>query len=111
MGKTDRPEDEPGLIGMLSQTNRVEGIKKDRYYTYLEWYWPPSFLFTGPGRTYRRGDEKPYLDITDHPLRLTVGKQRMENRYFGEMPSYEYAEAILKNSGAPAGENASAPNE
>jgi len=102
MRKIDPPEDEPGLIGMISQTNRVEGIRKDRYYTYLEWYWPPSFLFTGPGHTYRTGDEKPYRDVTDAPIRIRAGNQRTENRYFGEMPAYENVEEASEEAAGDA---------
>lgn len=82
----DPPEDVPGMYGMIRQTNRVEGIKKDRYYSYLEWYYPPSFLFSGPDKTYRVGDEKPYLDISDAPLRVQAGGRSMESHYFGQMP-------------------------
>ena len=92
----DPPENEPGMLGMIMQTNRVGGIKKARYYSYLEWYWPPSFLFSGPDQTYRVGDEKHYLDIADHPIRLRVGGNTMESRYFGQMPAYEQAEQIME---------------
>jgi hypothetical protein len=92
----DLPEEDPGMIGMISQTNRVEGIKKDRYFSYLEWYWPPSFLFHGPGNTYRLGDEKSYLDIADHPVILKSGTVEMESHYFGQMPVYEQAEQIIE---------------
>jgi hypothetical protein len=91
----DPPEDEPGMLGMIAQTNRVEGIKKARYYSYLEWYWPPGFLFTGTGNTYRVGDEKHYLNIADHPILLRVGENAMESHYFGEMPAFEKAEEIM----------------
>jgi len=96
MNTMDKPEEDPGMIGYISQTNRVEGIKKDRYYSYLEWYWPPSFLFPGPGHTYRPGDEKSYLDIADHPVRLRSGPTMAESRYFGQMPVYEHAEQIIE---------------
>jgi len=102
--KPDPPEDDPGMLGMILQTNRVEGIKKDRYFSYLEWYWPPSFLFTGPDHTYRVGDEKAYLNIADHPVKLTAGKNSMESHYFGKMPSYDRAEAVIEKAreeGAP----------
>jgi len=81
---------------VIAQTNRVEGIKKARYYSYLEWYWPPSFLFSGPGETYRVGDEKIYLNIADHPVKLRAGSNTMENHYFGQMPAYEQAEQIME---------------
>ena len=92
----DVPEDDPGMMGMIRQSNRVEGIRKGRYYTYLEWYYPPSFLMSGPGQSYQVGDEKVYLNIADHPIRLRVGEISMENRYYGQMPEYERAERILK---------------
>ena len=94
--RKDPPESEPGELGVIAQTNRVEGIKKARYYSYLEWYWPPSFLFSGPGETFRVGDEKHYLNIADHPVRLKVGPNTMENHYFGQMPAYEQAEQIME---------------
>ncbi len=92
----DPPEEEPGMLGMIVQTNRVENIKKDRYHSYLEWYWPPSFLFSGPDQTYLVGDEKVYLNIADHPVKLRAGKLSMESHYFGQMPNYEQAEKIIQ---------------
>ncbi len=89
--KEDPPEEVPGMLGMIRQTNRVHGIKKARYYSYIEWYYVPSFLFTGPDRIYRVGDEKAYLDIADHPLRVRAGNRAMESRYFGQMPPFEDA--------------------
>ena len=91
----DPPEDVPGMIGMIAQTNRVEGIKKARYYSYLEWYWPPSFLFSGPERSYRVGDEGHYLNIADHPVRVRAGHNEMESSYFGNMPVYEKAQEVM----------------
>jgi len=91
--KGDPPEEVPGMLGMIAQTNRVEGIKKDRYYSYLEYYYVPAFLFSGPGHTYRLGDEKTYLDIADRPIRLSAGKLGMESHYFGQMPPFEEAAA------------------
>jgi len=101
--RPDPPEDDPGMLGMILQTNRVEGIKKARYYSYLEWYWVPSLLFTGPNHTYRVGDEKTYLNIADHPVRLKAGKNAMDSHYFGKMPSYDRAEEVMgKDQGASA---------
>jgi hypothetical protein len=100
INRKDTPEDVPGMLGMIPQTNRVEGIKKDRYHSYLEWYFPPSFLFSGPDRTYRVGDEKPYLNIADHPIRLTAGENSMESHYFGKMPAFERAEEIIERERA-----------
>jgi hypothetical protein len=94
--KGDPPESEPGMLGMIAQTNRVEGIKKARYYSYLEWYWPPSFLFRNANRNYSVGDERTYLNIADHPVRLGVGANSMENHYFGQMPAYEKAEQVME---------------
>ncbi|MFC1888196.1 hypothetical protein ACFL4G_00420 [Thermodesulfobacteriota bacterium] len=88
-GRLDPPEDNPGMLGTIVQTNRIEGVKKERYFMYLEWYWPPAFLFSGPGQTYRSGDEKAYLDIADHPVVLRSGEHSMESHYFGRMPLYE----------------------
>lgn len=87
--RPDPPEEESGMLGMIRQTNRVQGIKKARYYSYIEWYYVPRFLFSGPGRTYRVGDEKAYLDIADHPVRVRAGNLTMESHYFGQMPGYE----------------------
>lgn len=95
----DPPEDDPGILGMIVQTNRIEGVKKERYFMYLEWYWPPAFLFSGPGQTYRYGDEKPYLDIADHPVALKSGGLSMESHYFGRMPLYEGSEDKWCNEG------------
>jgi hypothetical protein len=89
INKPDPPEEEPGMLGMIRQTNRVEGIKKDRYYSYLEWYYPPRFLFRNPDQGYQVGDEKAYLDIADNPVKLHCGKRSMESHYFGQMPPYE----------------------
>jgi len=94
--RLDPPESEPGMLGMIAQTNRVEGIKKARYYSYLEWYWPPSFLFRDPRQIYSLGDEKHYLNIADHPVRLGIQGKTMENRYFGQMPAYEQAEQVME---------------
>ena len=95
INKPDPPEDDPGMLGLILQTNRVEGIKKERYFSYLEWYWPPSFLFTGPDNTYKVGDEKIYLNIADHPVKLSTGGLTMESHYFGAMQTYDRAEAIM----------------
>lgn len=94
--RPDPPEEHPGMLGMILQTNRVEGIKRARYYSYLEWYWPPSFLFSGPGHTYRVGDEKAYLNIADYPIRLASGTTSMNSHYFGKMPAYDRAEAVIE---------------
>ncbi len=96
LNRPDPPEEHPGMLGMILQTNRVEGIKRARYYSYLEWYWPPRFLFTGPEHTYKVGDEKAYLNIADHPIRLTSGTGSMDSHYFGKMPAYERAEAVIE---------------
>jgi len=104
MNALDKPEEYPGMIGMIAQTNRVVGIKKDRYYSYLEWYWPPSFLFSGPGQTYRPGDEKAYLNIADLPVRVRTASARSENRYFGLMPAYEHAEKIMEEKRGEGGQ-------
>ena len=93
--KEDPPEDEPGMLGMMLQTNRIEKIQKDRYFSYLEWYWPPRFLLTGPDNTYQVGDEKIYLNIADHPIRLHLGELSMESRYFGQMPDFEKIQKIM----------------
>jgi len=102
LSRLDKPEEDPGMLGYIAQTNRVEGIKKDRYFSYLEWYWPPSFLFSGPDRSYRLGDETSYLDIADHPVKLHAGGRVVESRYFGQMPVYEKAAEIMdkKREGA-----------
>ena len=101
--KDHPPEEEPGMLGMIVQSNRVEGIKKDRYYSYLEWYWPPRFLFTGPDQTYQVGDEQTYLNIADHPVMLRVGELTMASHYFGQMPDYERAERIIEKRGETLG--------
>jgi len=89
------PEDDPGMIGLILQTNRVKDIKKERYYSYLEWYWIPSFLLTGPENTYQVGDEKTYLNIADHPIKLRTGELTMDSHYFGKMQAYDRAEKII----------------
>jgi len=101
--KPDPPEEVPGMLGMIAQTNRVEGIKKDRYYSYLEYYYVPSFLFSGPERSYRPGDEKSYLSIADQPIRLSAGKREMESHYYGQMPSFDEAAAEAAASGGDKG--------
>ena len=83
------------MLGMMLQTNRIEKIKKDRYYSYLEWYWPPRFLFTGPENTYQVGDERTYLNIADHPIRLRSRDLTMESHYFGQMPNFEKVKVIM----------------
>ena len=101
--RMDKPEEDPGMLGMIVQTNRVEGIKKDRYYSYLEWYWPPAFLFSGPGQTFRVGDEKSYLNIADFPVKVRVGDHEMESHYFGNMPSYDAVENMMEKEVQPEG--------
>ncbi len=96
INRKDPPEDDPGMLGMILQTNRVEGIKKERYFSYLEWYWPPAFLFSGPGQTYQAGDEKIYLNIADHPVKLRTGELTMDSHYFGKMQAYDRAEKIME---------------
>ncbi len=95
INKKDPPEDDPGSLGMILQTNHVKGIKKERYFSYLEWYWPPSFLFSGPNNTYQIGDEKLYLNIADHPIKLSVGGLTMDSHYFGKMQDYQRAAEIM----------------
>jgi len=92
--REDPPEEEPGMIGMIRQTNRVEGIKREQYFSYLEWYYPPSFLLSGPDQTYQLGDEKIYLNIADHPVMIRAGELTMESHYFGQIPDYEKAEQL-----------------
>jgi hypothetical protein len=84
--RLDPPEEVDGYLGCILQTNKVKGIRAGKYSSYLEWYWPPTFLFTGPGNTYRAGDEKTYLNMADHPLRLKVEEKTVDNSYFGPMP-------------------------
>jgi len=92
--KEDPPEEEPGMLGLIRQTNRVEGIKKERYYSYLEWYYPPTFLFSSSDHTYQLGDEQIYINIADHPVRVRAGGLAMDSHYFGQMPGYEQAEQV-----------------
>lgn len=99
--KQDPPEEVAGYLGCILQTNKVKGIRPGTYASYLEWYWPPSFLFTGPGHTYRPGDERLYLNMADHPLQLVVGRQTVANSYFGPMP--KIGEAFQPESGSEEG--------
>jgi hypothetical protein len=101
--RKDQPEEDPGTLGMILQTNRVEGIKKARYYSYLESYYPPTVLFSGPGHTYQVGDERVYLNIADYPVRLNVGTLHMESHYFGQMPAYEGAGKTAESEGGVSG--------
>ncbi len=88
----DPPEEWPGFMGCIVQSNRVKDIARGRYNSYLEWYWPPRFLYTGENGTYRKGDERTYLNMADHPVKLTVGTRTMESRYFGPMPKIDETE-------------------
>jgi len=99
--KKDPPEEVEGYLGCILQTNKVKGVEPGKYSSYLEWYWPPSFLFTGPDHTYRAGDEKLYLNMADHPLRLIVGKKTVDNSYFGPMP--EIGEAFQPDTQSEEG--------
>jgi hypothetical protein len=99
--RKDPPEEVEGYLGCILQTNKVKSIHPGKYSSYLEWYWPPSFLFHGPDRTYRPGDEKQYLNMADHPLRLTVGRKTVDNSYFGPMP--EIGEAFQPDAQSEQG--------
>jgi hypothetical protein len=55
---------------------------------------------TGPGRTYRAGDEKSYLDIADHPVNIKAGEISMQSHYFGKMPAFDRAEKIIEKQRA-----------
>jgi len=101
MEKKDPPEEVEGSLGCILQTNMVKGIRPGTYSSYLEWYWPPTFLFTGPGHTYRPGDERAYLNMADHPLRLAVESKTVDNSYFGPMP--RIGEAFQADAGSEEG--------
>ena len=58
------PESEPGLLPYIGYipTNLLD-LKKGTYYYNVHIYFPPN---------YRPGDEKKFLHILDHPLKVTV---------------------------------------
>jgi len=82
------PEDEPGQIGSIWQTNEIRNISRGEYFSHLQWCWIPRFFLTGEGAQYRPGDEKPYLNIMDNLLRVSVGERTQENALFGKKVSY-----------------------
>ena len=74
-------------------------VKEDRtiihgeYFTHLQWCWIPRFFFSGEGQLYRPGDEKPYLDILDNLIHLSVGDKTRENGLFGKKVEFSSSKA------------------
>ncbi len=69
----DPPEQSPGCLGYMWQDwdlTSAKGFVGD-YQFYLEFSHPPK---------YQLGDEVPYLNYLDHPLKLIIGENKVENQ-------------------------------
>ncbi|UCD84193.1 MAG: hypothetical protein JSU92_13075 [Deltaproteobacteria bacterium] len=69
----DPPEQSPGNIGYMWQDwdlTSAKGFVGD-YRFYLEFSHPPN---------YQLGDEVPYLNYIDHPLKLIIGENKVDNQ-------------------------------
>jgi len=87
------PEDYPGQIGSIWQTNEIRNISRGEYFSHLQWCWIPRFFFSGEGSMYRPGDEKPYLDIMDNLIQVSVEDRSMKNGVFGRKVDYSSSRA------------------
>ncbi len=62
--RSNAPEDEPGTTPKVGfALTNILALKKGTYYYNVHFYFFPS---------YHPGDERPYLDIVDHPLEVMV---------------------------------------
>jgi len=75
----DPPEYFPGQFGMAYNTSTVRHLHPGRYETELDWFFIP--WFNPPGRTGELNREKvdQYLNMVDHPLRISTGGEWFAN--------------------------------
>jgi hypothetical protein len=64
--RKDPPETYPGLRGYLWQDWDVSRLPRGKYWLFLEFYGIPAW---------KPGDEIPYCNYLDHPLKIRVGNQ------------------------------------
>lgn len=67
----DPPETHPGLCGYLWQDWDLTRLPRGKYWLFLEFYGI---------RGWKSGDEVPYCNYLDHPVRIRVGSQESQSQ-------------------------------
>jgi len=76
----DGPEFHAGQVGHASSVARLKKLKPDKYFIFIEWYWPPHFYDPMNPDQINLKVVQNYLDFQDAPLTFSIGENHCVNK-------------------------------